>query len=151
MRPTKRPSRREVGSHEHRNQPKTSIAQLNQWKARERIERDGAHSNDSLRRRVRAIAEERSLPPADMAKLMYKRISTRDVMTFCEKHKVSADWLLCGDLRGLHRMPREVKATPRGMPEAQRKEVMALFSALSPRMQAVALGHIRELMTRGHL
>ena len=45
----------------------------------------------ALRRRVRAIAEERSLPPADFAKLMYKRINTRDIMVFCEKHKISFD------------------------------------------------------------
>src|SRR5665647_2634899 len=94
---------------------KTSIKQR---KARDRLERDGAHSSDALRRRVRAFAEERSLPPADIHKLMYKRISTRDVMLFCEKHKVSYDWLLCGDLRGLHRMTQEAKATPQEIPEA---------------------------------
>src|SRR5665647_3837728 len=86
---------------------KTSIKQR---QARERLTRDGAHSSDALRRRVRAFAEERSLPPAEIHKLMYKRISTRDVMLFCEKHKVSYDWLLCGDLRGLQRMTREAKA-----------------------------------------
>ena len=75
-------------SNEISQEAKTSIAQLNQWKARERLDRDGANSSDALRRRVRAFAEERSLPPADIAKLMYKRINTRDVMLFCEKHKV---------------------------------------------------------------
>ncbi len=105
-----------------------------------------------MRRRVRAFAEERSLPPSDIAKLMYKRISNRDVMPFCKKHKVSFDWLLCGDLRGLQRMTREAKtAPPLKVPEAQRKEVMALFSALSPRMQAVALGCIQHLLAKGHL
>ena len=104
-----------------------------------------------MRRRVRAFAEERNLPPAEIAKLMYKRINTRDVMLFCEKHKVSFDWLLCGDLRGLHRMTQEAKATPQEMPEAQRKEAMALFSALQPRMQAVALGCLEHLLAKGHL
>jgi hypothetical protein len=42
-------------------------------------------------------------------------------------------------------------AAPREMPEAQRKEVMQLFSALSPRKQAVALGCIQELLARGAL
>jgi hypothetical protein len=37
------------------------------------------------------------------------------------------------------------------MPEALRKEVMALFSALSPRMQTVALGCIQEVLARQHL
>jgi hypothetical protein len=105
-----------------------------------------------LRRRVRALAEERSLPPAEIHKLMYKRINTRDVMLFCEKHKVSFDWLLCGDLRGLQRMTRQAKAAPpQEMPEAQRKQVMALFAALHPRMQAVALGCLEHLLAKGHL
>jgi hypothetical protein len=131
---------------------KRSIADASRRRAFGRLERDGAHSSEALRRRARAFAEERSLPPAEIAKLMYKRINTRDVMLFCEKHKVSYDWLLCGDLRGLQRMTREAKATPpEEMPEAQRKQVMALFSALSPRMQTVALGCMQELLTRGHL
>jgi hypothetical protein len=139
-------------SNEISQEAQASLAKLNQRKAFDRLERDGAHSSDALRRRARAIAQERSLPPADIHKLMYKRINTRDVMAFCEKHKVSFDWLLCGDLRGLHRMTREAKATPpRETSEAQRKEVMALFSALSPRMQAVALGCMQELLARGHL
>jgi hypothetical protein len=125
--------------------PKASTAQLNQRKARDRLARDGAHSNDALRRRVRAFAEERNLPPADIAKLMYKRINTRDVMLFCEKHKVSYDWLLCGDLRGLQRMTKEAKVTPHERVEAQRKEIMQLFSALPPRMQTLALGYMRDL------
>src|SRR5258708_2064728 len=108
----------------------TSIAQLQQRKARERLDRDGAHSDDALRRRVRAFAQERNLQPADYAKLMYKRINTRDVMLFCEKHKVSFDWLLCGDLRGLQRMTKEAKVTPHERVEAQRKEIIQLLSAL---------------------
>jgi hypothetical protein len=49
-------------------------------------------------------------------------------------------------------MSREAKAAPPlKVPEAQRKEVMALFSALSPRMQAVALGCIQHLLAKGHL
>ena len=82
---------------------------------------------------------------------MFKRINTHDVMMFCEKHKVSYDWLLCGDLRGLQRMAQEFKATPQEVPEAQRKEVIQLFSALSPRLQTVALGCMQELLARGHL
>jgi hypothetical protein len=67
----------------------------------------------------------------------------------CEKHKVSLDWLLYGDLQGLRRMTQEAKAAPPEMTEALRKEVTQLFLALSPRMQTVALGCMRQLMTRG--
>jgi hypothetical protein len=106
---------------------KRALAEAAMRRAANRLRRDGADSHDALRRRVRAFAAERSLSPADIAKLMYKRISTRDVMAFCKKHKVSFDWLLYGDLRGLHRMAQEAKAAPQETPEALRKEVMALF------------------------
>ena len=67
------------------------------------------------------------------------------------RNRSTATHKLQRDLRGLQRMTREAKTTPQEMPEAQRKEVMALFSALFPRMQAVALGCIQELLARGHL
>jgi hypothetical protein len=138
-------------SNEISEEAKKALADVSRRKAIDRLQRDGCCSMDAVRRRVQAIAEERNLQPADIAKLMHKRIRTLDVMAFCEKHKVSADWLFCGDLRGLQRMTREAKATPREMPEAQRKEVIQLFSALPPRMQAVALGCMQTLLARGHL
>jgi hypothetical protein len=46
-------------------------------------------------------------------------------------------------------MTKEAKAEPPEMTEALRKEVTQLFLALSPRMQTVALGCMRQLMTRG--
>ena len=79
---------------------------------------------------------------------MYKRPTTQAVMDFCEKHKVSFDWLLCGDLQGLHGMTKEAKAEPPEMTEAQRKEVTRLFLALSPLKPGIALGIMRELITR---
>jgi hypothetical protein len=76
------------------------------------------------------------------------RFSTPHAIAFCEKHKISFDWLLCGDLQGLHRMTKEAKADPPEMTEAQRKEVTRLFLALSPQKQAIALVCMRELMAR---
>jgi hypothetical protein len=111
---------------------KTALANAARRKAADRLARDGAHSMDAIRRRVQAIAQERNLQPADIAKLMHKRISTSHAVAFCEKHKISLDWLLCGDLQGLHRMTKEAKADPPQMTEAQRKEVTRLFLALSP-------------------
>jgi hypothetical protein len=121
---------------------KKSLANAARQAASRRLDQDGAQSMDAIRRRVRAIAQERNLQTADIAKLMYKRISTTHALAFCDKHKISLDWLLCGDLHGLHRMTKEAT-------EAQRKEVTQLFLALSPRMQTVALCCMRELMTRG--
>jgi len=82
---------------------KKSLADAARQRAFRRLERDGAHSTAALQRRVRALAEERNIPAADIHKLMYKRPSTPDVMVFCEKYNVNFDWLLCGDLLGLRR------------------------------------------------
>ena len=129
---------------------KRAIADGARRKAADRLNRDGAHSMDAIRRRVRAIAQERNLQPADIAKLMHKRIITGHAVAFCEKHKISMDWLLCGDLKGLQRMACEAKAQQAETVEAQRQEIVRLFLALSPRMQAVALGCVREVMTMDH-
>jgi hypothetical protein len=127
---------------------KRALADLPRRKALARLEQDGAQSTAALQRRVRTLAQERNILPADFAKLMHKRILTQHVMAICEKHKVSYDWLLCGDLQGLRRMTQEAKASPPEITEAQRKEVTRLFLALSPKMQAAALGCMQELTAR---
>ena len=76
----------------------------------DRLKRDGCQSSDAVRRRVLALAAERNLQPADYAKLLHKRISAAPAVDFCEKHKVSLDWLLCGDLQGLQRMAKATTA-----------------------------------------
>jgi hypothetical protein len=130
------------------HEAKTALANAARRKAADRLERDGAHSMDAIRRRVRAIAQERNLQPADIAKLMHKRISTPHVVAFCEKHKISMDWLLCGDLKGLQRMTCEAKAQQAETMEAQRQEIVRLFLTLPARLQPTALAGIREVAER---
>jgi hypothetical protein len=101
-----------------------------------------------VRRRSSDRLPERNLPPSDYAKLLHKRIGTANAVAFCDKYKVSMDWLLCGDLQGLQRMTREAKAEPPEIPEAQRKEIMRLFSALTPQKQVIGFALLRELMVR---
>src|ERR1019366_2475131 len=48
---------------------KKAIADAARRKAADRLNRDGAYSLDAIRRRVRAIAQERGLQPAEFAKL----------------------------------------------------------------------------------
>jgi hypothetical protein len=98
---------------------KRALADLPRRKVLARLEQDGAQSTAAVQRRVRTLAQERNILPADFAKLMHKRILTQHVMAFCEKHKVSYDWLLCGNLQGLRRMTQEAKATPSEITEAQ--------------------------------
>jgi hypothetical protein len=117
-------------------------------KARERLRRAGAESRPAMQRRVQALAAERSIPPADFHKLMYKRPSTQAVFDFCEKHKVSADWLLCGDLKGLQRMTQEAKASPAADHDVQIFHLGKLFVSLPPQKQKIAIALIDELFTR---
>jgi hypothetical protein len=95
---------------------KRALADLPRRRAFDRLAREGAHSTAALQRRVRALAHERNIPAADFHKLMYKRPSTPDIMEFCEKHKVSFDWILGGDLRGLQRMTSERKLCNQAVP-----------------------------------
>jgi hypothetical protein len=127
---------------------KRALADLPRRKALARLEQDGAQSTAAVQRRVRALAQERNIPPADFAKLMHKRITTPAVMAFCKKHKVSFDWLLCGDLQGLQRMTCEAKAQQAETVEAQRQEIVRLFLALPARLQPTALAGIREIVER---
>jgi hypothetical protein len=99
-----------------------------------------------MQRRIQAFATERGIPPADYAKLMYKRISTAAFMAFCEKYKVSADWLLCGDLKGLQRMTREAKAEPRFRVGMTSDEFTQAFSRLSPELQQIISATLRRLV-----
>jgi hypothetical protein len=128
---------------------KRTLADLPRRKAMQRLERDGATSAKALQRRVRAIAEERKIPPADFAKLMYKRISILAIMQFCKKHKISFDWLLCGDLKGLARMEQRRKDAEAAAshPGGAQGYFLKIFCGLDESHQEVALATLRKLAT----
>lgn len=128
---------------------KRSLADLPRRKALQRLERDGAISTPAMQRRIRAIAAERSIPPADFHRLRYKRPSTHAVMVFCEKHKVSADWLLCGDLKGLARMEQQRKqaAAAASHSDGRRGYFLKIFCGLNEKQQSLALTILHKLAT----
>jgi hypothetical protein len=66
---------------------------------------DGASSKAAIRKRIALIAAERKLPAAETKKVM-GRLLTYDIKLFVEKHHISVDWLLYGDLKGRFRMAR---------------------------------------------
>ena len=134
-------------SNEISEQAKRTLADLPRRKALQRLERDGATSRPAMQRRIQAIAAERSIPPADFHKLMYKRPSTQAVMDFCKKHKVSFDWLLCGDLKGLARMEQKRKqvaaaASHSGGPSGY---FLKVFCGLNEKNQETAIAIVRKL------
>jgi hypothetical protein len=118
---------------------KRALADLPRRKALARLEQDGAHSTTAVQRRVRAVAHERNIPPADIHKLMYKRINTRDIMVFCKNHEISYDWLLCGDLAGLQRMTREHKVQGGGPDDKWVKFLRAALESIPPHQRRDAL------------
>lgn len=68
-----------------------------------RLEMDGSHSKEAIRRRILWVAYERKLAPVDIAKAMTLR--QYDLVQFAECHELSFDWFFCGDLKGLLRRP----------------------------------------------
>jgi hypothetical protein len=98
---------------------------------------------------MRALAEERNLQPAEFAKLMYKRISTPAMLAFCKKHKVSVDWLLFGDLKGLQRMTQEAKASPETTRRAQEQEFRRLMLQLKPNQLPALVEILRRQFDNG--
>jgi hypothetical protein len=61
----------------------------------------------AFRARVTLFAEQRKIPKSEISWI--GRLKHEDLIRFAQRHRVSLDWLLCGDLRGLLR-------TVRGMP-----------------------------------
>ncbi len=55
-----------------------------------------------IRHRIGLIATECGLPKSETAQVM-GRLKHYDLLCFAERHRVSLDWLICGDLRGLIR------------------------------------------------
>jgi predicted transcriptional regulator len=63
-----------------------------------------AFSKRAMRVRISMIARERGLSDAEIAKAL--NCGTAAVVAFAEKHDISLDWLVCGDLKGLLRTVR---------------------------------------------
>jgi hypothetical protein len=125
---------------------KKSLAENARRKAFDRLKRAGAHSTAAMQRRVRALAAERDIPPADIHKLMYKRPSTEAVMVFCKKHNVSFDWLLAGDLKGLQRMTQERVFQPAPRPIVA--HLLQKYRNLPPELQKIVEQTVDRLLEK---
>jgi hypothetical protein len=72
-------------------------------------------SREEIRARVRLIAAERNLPTSEIKWI--GRLKTYDCVSFSKRHRVSVDWLICGDLKGL-------LETMRGCPSRSHRPVL---------------------------
>jgi hypothetical protein len=55
---------------------------------------------------MRCFLVERKATEPEIRGWLKGRVTTQRIHDFGEKYPVSYDWLLCGDLKGLHRMAR---------------------------------------------
>jgi hypothetical protein len=63
-----------------------------------------AEMKPAIRQRIRLIANERRLSNDQIAKALTCKDDA--LLQFADDHKISLDWLICGDLAGLQRMKR---------------------------------------------
>jgi hypothetical protein len=75
-----------------------------------RLYDDGACSTENIRRRLQWLAHERQIPIKQLPKVL--RTPTEELVNFAEKYRINYDWLLCGDLKGLHLMMNARKGRP---------------------------------------
>jgi hypothetical protein len=61
---------------------------------------------EQLLARLKLVATERGIPDADMKWL--GRLYHEDLVVFVQKHGLSWDWVLCGDLKGRLRQARKL-------------------------------------------
>src|SRR5258705_10134655 len=57
---------------------------------------------EEMRRRIDLIAADYGVPESEVAKVR-GRLKQYDLLCFAEKYRISLDWLICGDLKGLVR------------------------------------------------
>jgi hypothetical protein len=122
---------------------KKALAENARRRAADRLDRDGRRSIDAVQRRVRALATERNLAPAEYAKLLHKRVSAAHAVDFCDKHKVSIDWLLSGDLQGLQRMMQEARAEPRVEQSDAYRDLLEAFGKLDPAGRRAIVSYLK--------
>ena len=69
---------------------------------------------------------------------------TPELVDYCQTHGVSMDWLLCGDLKGLHRMMMKRKG--RYVPPDQHERLMRKVGRLSPQDQDILRKTVDRLL-----
>jgi hypothetical protein len=118
-----------------------------------RLSKDGACSTATVRRRVALIAAERKLDDSETKVLMKGRwLTVRHIGEFAEKHHVSVDWLLGGDLKGRLRMAHNeiaMPSEPAARPSSAMREVFrALVSMMTEDDKQWLLAKMRETVGR---
>jgi hypothetical protein len=106
---------------------------------RGRLRADGSCEPENIRRRLQWLAYERQIPEKDLPKVQCNL--TDELSDFAEKHHISFDWLLGGDLKGLHRMMGKPCA---GVSTVER--IMEKYGQLSPDRQRIVTEEVNRML-----
>jgi hypothetical protein len=108
-----------------------------------RLQTDGSCKPENVRRRLYCLAYERQIPEKDLPKVQCNL--TDELCDFAEKYHISLDWLLCGDLKGLHRMKGKPCA---GASTVERitERVMEKYGQLSPDQQRIFTEEVNRML-----
>jgi hypothetical protein len=92
-------TRRRNAAHRIANRRKT---------AHGRLSTDGRYHVTNIRRRLQWLAHEYSIPASALPKIT--PVPTDELCDFIEKYRISYDWLIGGDLKGLQKMTDQRRA-----------------------------------------
>jgi hypothetical protein len=108
-----------------------------------RLQTDGSCKPENVRRRLHWLAYDRQIPEKDLPKVQCN--PTDEFFDFAEKYNISLDWLLCGDLKGLHRMKGKPCA---GASTVERitERVMEKYGQLSPDQQRIFTEEVNRML-----
>jgi hypothetical protein len=104
-----------------------------------RLHTDGSCKPENVRRRLQWLACERQIPEKDLPKVQCN--PTDELFDFAEKYHVSLDWLLCGDLKGLHRMMGKPCADVSTV-----ERIVEKYGQLSPDRQRIVTERMNQML-----
>ena len=108
-----------------------------------RLHTDGSCKPEHVRRRLHWLAYERQIPEKDLPKVQCE--PTDELLAFAEKYNISLDWLLCGDLKGPHRMMGKPCAAV-SLVERVMKRVVEKYGELSPDRQRIVTEEVNRFL-----
>jgi hypothetical protein len=108
-----------------------------------RLHTNGSCKPEYVRRRLHWLAYERRIPEKDLPKVQCN--PTDELLDFAEKYNISLDWLLRGDLKGLHRMMGKPCAAV-SMVERIMKLATEKYGQLSPDRQRIITEEVNRML-----
>jgi len=107
-----------------------------------RLIKDGGMHTTNIRKRLELIARERCIPSSEISKAM----RGQNLITFCNAHDLSIDWVMGGDLKGLLRTIEWQRSTTPDILQQQSIEIATLFRQLPARDRTKMLNGLRRLV-----